>query len=88
MKEANHTESYHARKKRVYETLHEFNLSINLSKRIIYRYPLNLLEKLIKETQHRQSVTPADYFLNGLKRSRIHYGDYRKRDRKKKKRLL
>jgi hypothetical protein len=79
-------ESYHTRKKRVYETLREFGVNIGLSKRITYRYPLNLLEKLIDETNNRQSVTPADYFLNGLKRSRIHYGDYRRRDRKRKKR--
>jgi len=79
-------ESFHARRKRVYGTLREFGVSIGLSKRIVYRYPLNLLEQLIKETKNRQSVTPADYFLNGLKRSRIQYGDYRKRDRKRKKR--
>ena len=77
---------YHTRRKRVYDTLREFGVNIGLSKRILYRYPLNLLEKLIEETEYRQSVTPADYFLNGLKRSRIQYGDYRKRDRKRKKR--
>jgi hypothetical protein len=78
--------SYYARRKRAYETLQDFGISISLSKRIVYRYPLALLEKLITETRDRQSLTPADYFLNGLKRSRIQYGDYRKRDRKKKKR--
>jgi hypothetical protein len=85
-KKKKNKESYHARRKRVYDTLHEFGVNIGLSKRIVYRYPLNLLEKLIEETENRQSVTPADYFLNGLKRSRIQYGDYRKRDRKRKKR--
>ena len=84
----NNTGSYHARRKRVFDTLREFGVNIALSKRIVYRYPLNLLEKLIEETENRQSATPADYFLNGLKRSRIRYGDYRKRDRKKKKREL
>lgn len=79
-------ESYQARRKIAYDTLREFGVSIGLSKRIVYRYPLNLLEKLIKDTETRQPVTPADYFLNGLKRSRIQYGDYRKRDRKRKKR--
>jgi len=78
-------ESYHTRRKRIYNTLCEFGVSIGLSKRIVYRYPLNLLEKLIRETVLRQSGTPADYFLNGLKRSRLQYGDYRKRDRKRKK---
>ena len=85
-KKKKNKESYHARRKRVYDTLREFGVNIGLSKRIVYRYPLNLLEKLIEETENRQSVTPADYFLNGLKRSRIQYGDYRKRDRKRKKR--
>jgi hypothetical protein len=85
-KKKKNEESYHSRRKRVYDTLREFDVNIGLSKRIVYRYPLNLLEKLIEETENRQSVTPADYFLNGLKRSRIQYGDYRKRDRKRKKR--
>ena len=84
-KKKKNKESYHARRKRIYDTLREFGVNIGLSKRIVYRYPLNLLEKLIEETENRQSVTPADYFLNGLKRSRIQYGDYRKRDRKRKK---
>ena len=78
--------SHHTRRTKVYDTLREYGINIGLSKRIVYRYPLNLLEKLIEETENCQSVTPADYFLNGLKRSRIQYGDYRKRDRKRKKR--
>ena len=77
-------ESYHARRKKVYDTLCEFGISISLAKRIVYRYPLNLLEKLIKETEKYQPSDPANYFLNGLKRSRIRYGDSRKRDRKRK----
>ena len=76
--------SYYARRKRVNDTLHEFGISIGLAKRIVYRYPVKLLEKLIKETENRQPSNPADYFLNGLKRSRIKYGDNRKRDRKRK----
>jgi hypothetical protein len=79
-------ESHHVRRKRVYDRLREFGVSMGLSKRIVYRYPLKLLEKLIMETERRHSGTPADYFLNGLKRSRLQYGDYRKRDRKRKKR--
>ena len=77
-------ESYHARRKKVYDTLCEFGISISLAKRIVYRYPLKLLEKLIKETEKYQPSDPANYFLNGLKRSRIRYGDSRKRDRKRK----
>ena len=76
-------ESYHARRKRVYNTLREFGVSMGLARRTVYRYPLNLLEKLINETKKRQPSNPDDYFLNGLKRSRIKYGDSRKRDRKR-----
>jgi|GEM_PF-1528696 len=77
-------ESYYSRRKRVYDTLREFGVSKGLAKRIMYRYPIKLLEKLIKETENRQPGNPADYFLNGLKRSRVKYGDNRKRDRKRK----
>ena len=77
-------ESYHARRKRVYDKLREFGISIGLAKRIVYRYPIKLLEKLIKETEKHQPIDSANYFLNGLKRSRIKYGDSRKRDRKRK----
>ena len=83
-KKKRNKESYHARRKRIYDTLCEFGVSIGLAKRIMYRYPLKLLEKLIEETEKRQPGNPADYFLNGLKRSRIKYGDSRKRDRKRK----
>ena len=83
-KEERNKESYHARRKRIYDILRKFGVSIGLAKRIVYRYPFKLLEKLIKETEKRQPDNPADYFLNGLKRSRIKYGDSRKRDRKRK----
>ena len=83
-KKKRHKESYHARRKRLYDTLREFGISTGLAKRIVYRYPTKLLEKFIKETWNRQPSNPADYFLNGLKRSRIKYGDSRKRDRKRK----
>ena len=84
LREERNKESYHARRKRVNTTLREFGVSIGLAKRIVYRYPLRLLEKLVKETEKRQPSNPADYFLNGLKRSRMKYGDGRKRDRKRK----
>jgi len=83
-KEERNKESYHARRKRIYDTLRKFGVSIGLAKRIVYRYPLKLLEKLVEETEKRQPSNPADYFLNGLKKSRIKYGDSRKRDRKRK----
>ena len=83
-KKERNEESYHARRKEIYDTLRKFGVSIGLAKRIVYRYPLKLLEKLVKETEKHQPSNPADYFLNGLKRSRIKYGDSRKRDRKRK----
>lgn len=85
VKKIRNKESYHARRKRAYETLLRFGVSIGLAKRIGYRYPLKLLERLIEETKKRKPDNPTDYFLNGLRRSRIKYGDFRKRDRKRKK---
>lgn len=64
-------ESYHARKKRIQSALKELGINIGLANRITYRYPLNVVEKLVKETEKRQPTNPADYFLSGLKRSRI-----------------
>ena len=73
-------ESYNARRNKVYDTLCEFGISIGRSKRIVSRYPLKLLEKLIIETEKRQPSDLADYFLNGLKRARVQYGYSKKRD--------
>jgi len=74
-KKERNKESHHARRKRAHTTLREFGVSIGLAKRLVYRYPLKLLEKLVKETEKRQPSNPADYFLNGLKRSRMKYVD-------------
>jgi hypothetical protein len=79
--------SYHLRRKKVEEILCKHGISIGLTKRTVYRYPLNLLENLLEETEKRKPQNPADYFLNGQKRSRIRYGDFRRRDRKRKKLL-
>ena len=85
LRNMNNKESYHTRRKKVHEKIQKFGVNVGFAKRILYRYPISLLEKLIEETEKRQPINPADYFLNGLKRSRIQYGDYRKRDRKRKK---
>lgn len=77
-------ESYNSRRKKAYDKLREYNISIGLAKRTIYRYPLNLIEKLIKKTEKREPDDPDNYFLDGLKRSMIKYGDNRKRNRKNK----
>ncbi len=79
-------ESYYARRKEVYDNLCEFGISMGLAKRTTYRYPIKLLEKLVKETKKRQPDSPSNYFLNGLKRSRTKYGAIRKYDRKGKQR--
>jgi len=72
------------REKRVQVALSKFGISLGLSKRIVYRYPINVLERLIQETEKRQPQDPADYFLRGLKRSRIEYGSDRKFNRRRK----
>jgi hypothetical protein len=82
-KKMRNKETYHVRRKRVYDRLLEYGISIGLAKRTVYRYPLNVLEQLIEKTEDRQPDDPANYVLNGLKRSRIRYGDSRKRDRKR-----
>ena len=87
LNEERNKSSYYLRRKKLEEILRQYNISIGLTKRTVYRYPLNLLENLLEETEKRKPQNPADYFLNGLKRSRIRYGDFRRRDRKRKKLL-
>ncbi len=76
--------SHYAREKGVQSTLYKFGLGIGLAKRVTYHYPIRVLEKLIAETEKRQPQDPADYFLKGLKRSRIKYGCDRKLNRRRK----
>ena len=70
-------------RKKVQITLSKFGISIGLTKRITYRYPINVLERLIQETEKRQPQDPTNYFLQGLKRSRVKYGCDRKFNRKR-----
>jgi len=77
-------ETHYVRKKRIQSTLCTWGIGVGLTKRITYRYPLNLLEKLIEENEKRQPKDPANYFLNGLKRSRIEHRSNRKFNRKRK----
>jgi hypothetical protein len=87
MKHKNEKEiSHYAREKGVQNTLHKFGIGMGLAKRVTYRYPIRVLEKLIEETEKRHPEDPADYFLNGLKRSRVKYGCNRKLNRKRKSR--
>ena len=84
MKNKAEKETHYARC--VQSTLYKFGVGICLTKRVTYRYPIRVLEKLIAETEKRQPQDPADYFLNGLKRSRVKYGCNRKVNRKRKER--
>ncbi len=84
MKNQNEKETHYARKKGVQSTLYKFGIGIGLAKRVTYRYPIGVLEKLIEETKKRQPEDPANYFLNGLKISRVKYGCNRKLNRKRK----
>jgi len=67
-------ENYWIRIKRVEADLFKFGISSGLAKKLIYCYPLGVLERLIKATEKRQPGEPATYFLNGLKKSRMKHG--------------
>jgi hypothetical protein len=67
-------ESYWARGRRVEAGLIGFGVSSGLAKKLIYSYPLGLLERLIKATDERQPGKPAPYLLNGLKKARVKQG--------------
>ena len=47
-------------------------------KAVRYKYSNSVIDK-----KWGNNMNGDDYFLNGLKRSRIKYGDSRKRDRKR-----
>ena len=57
--------------KRVESDLLEFGISTGLARKLIYCYPIGVLERLIKTTRKRQPTEPANYFLNGLNKSRM-----------------
>ena len=64
-------EKYWIRITRVEADLLKFGLSAGSVRKLIYCYPVGLLERLIKATEKRQPSEPASYFLNGLKKSRM-----------------
>jgi len=64
-------EKYWIRTKRVKAYFLKFGISAGLAKKLIYCYPLGVLERLIRATEKRQPSEPAIYFLNGLKKSRM-----------------
>ena len=64
-------ESYWARTKRVEADLLKIGIGSGLAKKLIYSYPLSVLERLLKATEKRQPGEPATYFLKGLKKSRM-----------------
>ena len=67
-------ESYWARTKRVEADLLEISIGSGLAKKLVYSYPLGVLERLIQATKKRQPGEPATYFLKGLKKSRMKRG--------------
>jgi hypothetical protein len=67
-------ENYWIRIKRVEADLLKFGISSGLAKKLIYCYPLGVLERLIKATEKRQPGEPATYFLNGVKKSTMKHG--------------
>jgi len=62
---------YRIRAKRVEDNLLDFGISSGLVRKLIYCYPIGVLEKLITAVEKRQPSEPAAYFLNGLKKSRM-----------------
>ena len=59
------------RTRRAESDLLEFGISTGLARKLIYCYPVGVLERLIKTTRKRQPTEPATYFLNGLNKSRM-----------------
>ena len=64
-------ERYYIRIKRVEAGLLNFGINITSARRLIYSYPIGVLERLITATEKRQPDEPGTYFLNGLKKSRM-----------------
>jgi len=67
-------ERYRMRIKEVEADLLKFGLSAGSVRKLIYRYPVGVLERLIEATKKRHPNDPASYFLNGLKKSRMKHG--------------
>jgi hypothetical protein len=64
-------EQYWMRIRKVETDLLKFGIGASSVRKLIYYYPVGVLERLIKATEKRQPKEPATYFLNGLKRSRM-----------------
>ena len=65
---------YWVRIKRVEADLLKFGISTGLARKLIYSYPLGVLERLIRATEKRQPRERATYFLGGVKKSRMKHG--------------
>ena len=64
-------EEYWIRIKRVEADLLKLGISDGSVRKLVYCYPIAVLERLIRATEKRQPVEPATYLLNGLKKSRM-----------------
>ena len=59
------------RTRRAESDLLEFGISAGLARKLIYCYPVGVIERLIRTIRERQPREPATYFMNGLKKSRM-----------------
>ena len=64
-------ERYRIRAKKVEADLLKFGIGSSLARKLVYSYPISVLERLIKATEKRKPGEPTVYFLNGLKKSRM-----------------
>jgi len=64
-------ERHWIRIKRAESDLLEFGIGTGLARKLIYCYPVGVLERLIAAAEKRQPTEPATYFLNGLNKSRM-----------------
>jgi hypothetical protein len=62
-------ERYRIRVKEVEADLLDFGVSAGSVRKLIYRYPVGVLERLVEATRKRQPDDPGSYFLNGLRKS-------------------
>jgi hypothetical protein len=53
MKKKYEKETHYARESGVQSTLYKFGIGTGLTKRVTYRYPIGVLEKLIEETEKK-----------------------------------
>lgn len=66
--------SYRLRRKKALAVLIEFGIEKRLAKDIVRAGKLEVVERIIQDTEKSKSLEPAKRFLKGLKYSRIKHG--------------